>query len=571
MKKKLFSKVVTVVATVAVTASVLAGCGNGENTETAQQSPASTSAVSVVEGQNQVEEVEAGEGMDAYTAFENTVTLKIPVYDRGGEVDVTNNYWTNWVQESFGDAYNINVQFVAIPRGDVLNAYANLANAGDLPTILMEYDFPKQAQWADDGYLQELDLNMLASIAPTFYNNMVSDGNLNYTALNGKTYFALARRPYWNNTYNFVTFYRADWAEQVGYSEFPDKYEDQLEMYKKIKEAGLCEYPLAGKKVTGSGVDQNHAFRTYPQDELEWATMGDYAIPALPSEASKLYIKRQNEQYNLGLINPEFYTREQTDDEADFVAGKAFTYKAYIQPGMPVLDDFYAQNPDAKLSIAANHGLVMNDDGTNNAYRPNNPFGMMIGFSATASEDEVKAAMMYMEWATQPDNLFTYQYGTEGETFKYDENGLPAIISDYTGEKAMPNSNKDYWCVTIESRDFDNIEDLIKLSVPLGYPDSEDFAKKVLDNYNGMVALAETGYIQPDCNFAVTIPSVAEYQENLLGKYEEFRTKLTTCKPEEFETLYAQFAQEYLDAGFQNIIDDRAEAYNNGMTSHLPK
>ena len=79
----------------------------------------------------------------------------------GGEVDVTNNYWTNWVQTEFGDQYNINVEFVAIPRGDVLNAYANLANSGDLPTILMEYDFDKQAQWASDGYLQELDLFFL--------------------------------------------------------------------------------------------------------------------------------------------------------------------------------------------------------------------------------------------------------------------------------------------------------------------------------------------------------------------------------------------------------------------------
>ncbi len=58
---------------------------------------------------------------------------------------------------------------------------------------------------------------------------------------------------------------------------------------------------------------------------------------------------------------------------------------------------------------------------------------------------------------------------------------------------------------------------------------------------------------------------------SLLGKYEEYRTKLTTCSPDEFETLYAQYSQEYLDAGFQAIIDERAEAYNNGMTSHLPK
>ena len=32
---------------------------------------------------------------------------------------------------------------------------------------------------------------------------------------------------------------------------------------------------------------------------------------------------------------------------------------------------------------------------------------MMIGFANDATEDEVKAAMMYLEWLNQPENLFT--------------------------------------------------------------------------------------------------------------------------------------------------------------------
>ena len=570
MKKKLFSKLMASVLTVALSATVLSGCGAKEAAPAAEPEKTSTET-SVVEGQNQVAEVEKGEGIDSYVPFDSKVTLKIPVYDRGGDVDVTKNYWTDWVQKEFGDKYNVEVQFVAIPRGDVLNAYANLANAGDLPTILMEYDFDKQAQWASDGYLQELDLEAFAKIAPDYYQNMVDDGNLNYTALNGTTYFALARRPYWNNTYNFVTFYRSDWAKEVGYDSYPETYAEQLEMFKKIKDAGLSEYPLGGKKVTGAGVDQNYGFRTYPQDEVEWATMGGYAIPPLNSEATKKYIARENEKYNAGLLNPEFYTRESADDEADFVAGKTMLYSAYISPKMQVLDDFYAQNPDAHLSIAACPGLVVEEDGSSNAYRPNNSFGMMIGFSATATEDEVKAAMMYMEWATQPENLFTFQYGTEGETFNYDDQGLPVLVSDYAGEQKMANTNKDYWCVTIESRNLDDIVDVIKINAPAGYPDSDEFNKQILANYDGMVKMATSGYVQSDCNFAVAITSLSDYQANLLGKYEEYRTKLTTCAPEDFDALYEKYAQEYLDAGFQAIIDERKEAYDNGMTSHLPK
>lgn len=566
MKKNTLQKVLSASLVGAMAVTMLAGCGDSQ-TASDSTTEKTTEQAPVTE----VEQVEVQEeaGMASWTPFEETVTLQVPVYDRGGEVDVTSNYWTNWIQENFGDAYNINVEYVAIPRGDVLNAYANLANSGSLPTILMEYDFPKQAQWADDGYLQELDLDQLAQIAPTYYQMIVDQGNLQNTALNGVTYFALAERPYWNNTYNYATFYRADWLEQLGLS-YPTTFAETLEVYKAIKDAGLCEYPAGGSKIAGAGVDQNYGFRTYPQDEYEWATTGDYAIPALSTEANKKLVKRQNQLFNEGYLNPEFYTREATDNEADFIAGKCFEYRAYIAPSIAVLDSFYEQNPDAKLAIAVCPGLVIDDEGVSNSYRPNNGFGMMVSFSATATEDQVKAGMMYMEWLMQPENLFTFQYGFEGETFDYVD-GLP-VMRDLTGtEYAMANNNKDYFCIVVESKTLGNIEDDVKLNAPVNYPDSDDFYTQLLDNYKGMVAMADSGYVNSDCNFAVAISAVTDYQQVLLDKYAEYRTKLTTCSPDEFDALYDQYSQEYLDAGYQAVIDERGEAYNNGYTSKLPQ
>lgn len=572
MKKNTLQKVLSVslIGTMAIT--MLAGCGSEQSAQTeANTTEAATEKTTEAEPIKEVEEVEVKEeaGMASWTKFDQTVTLQVPVYDRGGEVDVTNNYWTKWIQENFGDTYNINVEYVAIPRGDVLNAYANLANSGSLPTILMEYDFPKQAQWADDGYLQELDLDQLAQIAPTYYQMIVDQGNLQNTALNGTTYFALAERPYWNNTYNYATFYRADWLEQLGL-EYPQTFADRVNVYKAIKDAGLCDYPAGGSKIAGAGVDQNYGFRTYPQDEYTWATTGDYAIPALSTEAQKKLIKRENQLFNDGYLNPEFYTRETTDNEADFIAGKCFEYRAYIAPSIAVLDSFYEQNSDAKLAIAVCPGLVVDDEGVSNSYRPNNGFGMMVSFSATAKPEEVKAGMMYMEWLMQPENLFTFQYGFEGETFDYVD-GLP-VMRDLTGtEYAMANNNKDYFCIVVESKTLGEIEKDVKLNAPVNYPDSDDFYTQLLQNYSGMVAMADSGYVNSDCNFAVAITAVTDYQQVLLDKYSEYRTKLTTCSPDEFDSLYEQYSQEYLDAGYQAVIDERGEAYKNGYTSKLPE
>jgi hypothetical protein len=51
--------------------------------------------------------------------------------------------------------------------------------------------------------------------------------------------------------------------------------------------------------------------------------------------------------------------------------------------------------------------------------------------------------------------------------------------------------------------------------------------------------------------------------------YKEARDKLTMCAPEEFDTLYAQYAQEYLDAGYQEVIDERAAAWEAGNSTHM--
>ena len=61
-------------------------------------------------------------GAAAWEPFAETVEIKVPVYDRSkaGYPAVDDNYWTKWIQENFGDKYNVKVTYVAIPRGDVM-------------------------------------------------------------------------------------------------------------------------------------------------------------------------------------------------------------------------------------------------------------------------------------------------------------------------------------------------------------------------------------------------------------------------------------------------------------------
>lgn len=573
MKKNTLQKVLATALVGAMAMSTMTGCGNNSEPAAASDTPASsTAAATSAAAESTSAAAEAVAGIEGWEPFAENVSIDIPVYDRGqeGVPAIGENYWETWIQENFGDAYNITVNFVPITRSDVLTSYSLLAAADDLPTILMEYDYPKQAQWAADGYLTTYDIDEFAQIAPTYYNRMVELGQIQYTEMNGECYFALAERPYYNTNYTNVTFYRKDWLDQLGLTEYPRTWAEEKDMLQQLVDKGICEHPLGGQMITGAGVDQNYAYRSFPLDGENWAGYGDYAIPALGDAANKALLKRVNEQYNLGFIDPEYFTTDTETAKANFINGKSIQFADYIGAEMAWVTSFYEQNPDAELAVKVTKNVADTEGGTVPAYRANNPFGMMIGFSSQATEDEIKAAMMYMEWMTQEENLFTMQWGFEGDNYTLGDNGLPVSVADYAGDhKQGYNNSKDYWCVTIEARNAGTIEDMIAAASPKGLP--KDFTQEIIDNYYGQLEVAEAGYAVSDCNFSVVIESAAEYQPTLLKLYQTYRDELTMCKPEDFDATYDKLAAEYAAAGYQAIVDERIAAYNDGNSTKLPE
>ena len=517
---------------------------------------------------------EEAAGMASWEPFAERVKITVPVYDRSkeGYPAVDDNYWTRWVQENFGDKYNIDVQYVAIPRGDVMTKYSLLIAADDTPTILMEYDYPKVAQWANDGAMTTIDLEAFAKVAPTFYQAMVDNNQLGYTDINGETYFVLTERPYYNTTFAYANFVRMDWLRKVGYDHVPQNYEEQKDALNKMIEAGLCEYPL-GLGIPTAAYIQNFGFRDFPVDEAEWAMHSSLGTPGFPWYPTERMMKRFNDEYNMGWYSSEFDLEKNSQGastdilQTDFINGKTYRYGGYIASNMAWLTAFYENNPDAELAIESPLSGV--EEGVNTGcIRADNPFGMIVGFSSLATEDQLKAAWMLMEWMIQPENLFVLENGIEGETYELDENGLPVML-DYTGEHMLNhNNNIDMTCLVHASKKVGTIEQTIAQMSPVGLP--QDFTQALIDNYYALKALADEGKAYSDPVFAVAIESESEYSAALLSLWQEYYAKLIKCAPEEFDGLFAQYSQEFLDAGYQEIIDERLEAYEAGNTTHLP-
>lgn len=577
MKKNTLQKVLASALVGAMAVGTMTACGGDSATTSSstESSSAAASSAASSEAAAPSTEAETVAGMEGWTPFAEKVTLQIPVYDRGdsgnGCSDVENNYWTEWVQKNFGDVYNIDVEYIGITRSAVMNDYSMLAAGKDLPTICMEYDYDKLATWQADGYLQSYDVEEFKTIAPTYWANMEANGLTGYTKLDDEDYLLLGQRPYGNTNYAFITFYREDWLKEAGFDKYPTTNTELLELYAKLVENGH-EAPLSGSKVSGAGADQNYSYRDYPQDEITWATTGDYQIPALSTEAQKRFLKWQNTLYNAGYLNKEYYLRDASEVEADFINGKAFTWSGYTSSTMNVLNSFYEANPDGDLGIVICSDKWVSDSewGSSNSFRPNNVFGAMVAFANDATEDEVKAAMMYMEWMSQDDVLFTMQWGEEGVNYTVGDDGNPVAVGDQKGleQQQGHNNNVDYWMIVTASKSFGDVEKDIAAISPKGLP--EDFTEDILANYKGQLALYEAGYANSDCLFAASLDAVTEYGTSLKEEvYPEFRDKLTTCKPEEFDALYEELSQKYLEAGYQEIIDARQEAFDSGLTTRL--
>ena len=108
----------------------------------------------------------------------------------------------------------------------------------------------------------------------------------------------------------------------------------------------------------------------------------------------------------------------------------------------------------------------------------------------------------------------------------------------------------------------------IKADTPQDLP--QNFTDDIIQYYYDRLAIADQ-YGLSDCQFSVVIAAQSEYQNTLGELYKEFRDALTMCKPEEFDAMYEDYAQQYADQGYQEVVDERLEAFQAGNSTKLPE
>ncbi len=529
----------------AVSAGLLAGCNDKGSESQASSAP---SAAAASPGAS----APASSGLlDANNRFPQTVTLDIPVYDRAFEGwNVADNYYTRWIQKEFGEKHNVKVNFVPIARTNEVRDFEQLLSAAKAPDIIFHYDMPQALTYYGEEVLQPLKLEEIQKYAPTYWKSM-SKTIEQYGNVDKKNMFVFAKRP---NYSNWVGIIRKDWVEKVGMKvEDLNSLEKYNEMLAKWKQAGLG---VGGAALTRNNYNYSFAFREWPVDPKKHALYSDLAVADFTSPATEAWLKNLNYQYTNGLIDKEFYLRDDDNKiKAEFVAGKTGTYGLYLTSNSDVFNATLKNNPGATFAVVPPEAGI--PKGGKAPGRADWPFGLIMGINHKSSEQERVAVWLYLEWMSQPKNLFFLQNGVEGQNYNLDANGLPKKVADFKGEsKLSNNNNKDYWALVTEIAEFSTPELTDKANrINWTVPGQEALTDQLLKNWKD-----GEQYRIPDPLFTLVLKKVSEHKADLNALFQELYLKIVMSPADQFDKLYADAKKKFLDAGYQEILNEKQKA-----------
>ena len=553
MKKKVLS----ILLAGAMVMSMAACGGDSGNNQSSAGSSAGTSTSSG--GSTAVDAGNAsGELVDG--KFAETRTITVEVYDRGndGGSDPTNNMYTEYIKQGMLADHNVQVEFVSVPRWTEVEQINNLLAAGDAPDICVTYDYPTIQTYANmggvldlapyiDGYKDEL---------PNLWN-WLGETNLYWDKdPEAGTIWGIEAKLAVSNRIN--TFVRQDWLDKLGMKAPTTKqeFEDMLIAFRDNADTLLgadadkmipysVSFDVGWRAATliESFIDPNISDKEY--------YINGFDDRKLTQEGTKEAVRLLNKWYNAGLMWKDFAlygSGDSTEDDmmkAGYVG--AFTHNW----------DYPFRNADD--SINASLQRIVGEDAVfvaidcfedkNGGYTKfvSGPIDRKIFFPST--NDEPLASMLYLDWISDPAHIEYLQIGDEGVTHNVLADGAVETIAA-TGD-AIQNSgmNIDY-TITCNG---------LKLA------DAEKTVKSRSHNYASIdPAIVEEADRVANTDMRVgknvnvgTIESEEGMGPVLSEKRDIVYDNAVIASEADFDKVWDQGIQDYLNAGGQAIMDER--------------
>ncbi len=571
MKKK----VLAVILAAAMTLS-LAACGGSEPAATTSSaSTDTTTAASTDASADTAADTTEVAGPDADGMqdgkFVETRHITVEVYDRenDGETPVDSNYWAEWIKAQMLEKYNVEVEFVAVPRWTEVEQINNLLAAGTAPDICYSYDYSTIQTYANMGGV--IDLNEpLAQYKDKLTNlwDWLGDENIYYDQdpSTGTVWCVEGRR---NNVYRINTFVRQDWLDALGLAA-PTTTEEFHDMLVAFQENADTLLGADASKMVPFCVTNDVGWTAAPLIESfidpditdkEFYVNG-YDDRKFTENGTKEAIRVLNKWYNEGLMWKDFAVSEATsaDDlcKAGFVGAFCHNYDYPFRNGVDSFNAVLkATYGDQAKFVAIN--CFDDKNGKYSHYAYSSAGDRKSFFPAT--NDEVLASLLYLDFISSPEAVEYLQKGEEGINHTVLDDGAIAI-------QAVSEENHDYLQNSGNNIDYTMTCNGLRLSTPELTNKSLAYTYAEVDPADVMTAMqvAEQDAISPVSIFVGEIAAEAEGTD-LTTKRDETFCKSIVCAEADFDATWDNGMNEYLAAGGQAIIDERTAAFDANYSS----
>lgn len=504
--------------------------------------------------------VESGEMVDGKFVEARSITVEI--YDRGndGGSDPENNMYTEYIKKGMKEKYNVDVTFKKVPRWTEVDEINNLLAAGDAPDICVTYSYPTILTYADMGGVIDLSsyVEQYKSELPNLFA-WLGDTNV-YWDKDPKTGTLWAIEGKRAEQQRIVTYVRKDWLDKLGLAEPTNRseFEAMLVAFKDNAETllGADANKMVPMQVTydvgWTAANLITSFLDPNMSDKEFYING-FDDRLATQNGTKEAIRLLNKWYNEGLLWKDFalYGSGDTTGDDMIKAGYVGSFMVnWDQPFRNGEDSFIANlqrnvGPDATLVPV---DCFENGAGKYAKYLYSSAGDRKIFFPVT--NDEVHASLLYLEFISSPETIRFLQAGEEGVTHTVLESG--AIQIQAAEGDAIQNSGKNIdYTITCNGTYFGDM-DLAKLSLAYGYAGIDPELVLAADKY-----AMKDGISPKNVNVGV-IEAEAGVGDTLSAKRDQLYDQAVVCAEADFDATWDRLMDEYLSAGGQSIMDERA-------------
>lgn len=432
-------KLVALLLSLALVLSLGACGGNGGSSTSSEASPSSTTeesgAAAESGDESQAETAETGEFQ--LPIVDEPTTLSYFVADDSNAAIMTTDWNDNEFYQEMERRTGVHLEFEMVSSADYQTNFNLMIASGNLADMIYvgaSYYAEGVDAAIDDGYFLDLT-DLVDEYMPNYEKVRTSD--VQYELLSttdsgrlGAVYeLRQSKQGPW-----LGLWIRQDWLDDLGL-DTPVTFDDYHEVLTAFKNEKGATAPLI---LNFSGSDGEfgtmsgglNVLNSWQLDETGKVNFGPYM------DAWKEYVTIMHQWYTEGLIDPDFMaTDERTADMAKVVTGASGLFAAlYTMPSV-----YEAASEDPNMDLAPVNPPVMNEGDEGHIRLRDSYTSGNTAISADSENWEV--ALRWLDYLYTEEGALLANYGVEGDTFEFDENGEPVFT-----DKILNNENG--WTMT---------------------------------------------------------------------------------------------------------------------------